>query len=115
MRITHAVFAKVTRDRWYDAVTLRIWGTGRDYVIRVDGGDHVRGSPSKDRKFSEYWTFIRSAGRRGPARAEPVCGNCGAPAKVGMGGECEFCNAHVTAGEFDWVLSKIEQDDSYRG
>ena len=23
--------------------------------------------------------------------------------------------AHVTAGEFDWVLSKIEQDDSYQG
>ena len=21
----------------------------------------------------------------------------------------------VTAGEFDWILSKIEQDDSYRG
>jgi hypothetical protein len=32
-----------------------------------------------------------------------------------MAGACEHCGAHVTAGEFDWVLSKIEQDDTYRG
>jgi hypothetical protein len=32
-----------------------------------------------------------------------------------MAGECEHCGAKVTRGEFDWVLSKIEQDDSYMG
>jgi hypothetical protein len=32
-----------------------------------------------------------------------------------MGGNCEYCDAHVTAGEFDWVLSKIEQDEAYTG
>jgi hypothetical protein len=32
-----------------------------------------------------------------------------------MAGTCDHCGAHVTGGEFDWVLSKIEQDDSYRG
>jgi hypothetical protein len=32
-----------------------------------------------------------------------------------MAGSCEYCSVHVTAGEFDWVLSKIEQDDAYRG
>jgi hypothetical protein len=25
------------------------------------------------------------------------------------------CGAHVTASEFAWVVSKIEQHDSYRG
>ena len=35
--------------------------------------------------------------------------------KISMAGSCEYCQAHVTAGEFDWVLSKIEQDDTYRG
>jgi hypothetical protein len=34
---------------------------------------------------------------------------------VTMAGACNYCGAHLTAGEFDWVLSKIEQDDSYRG
>ena len=32
-----------------------------------------------------------------------------------MAGHCEHCGADVTSGEFDWVLSKIEQDDAYTG
>jgi hypothetical protein len=115
MRITNTELARVARDRWYDAVTIRLWATGRDYVVRKADGGHVRGAADHDRPFSEYWTLIRSAGRRGQANAEPTCSNCGAPAKVGMTGACEFCGAHVTSGEFDWVLSRIEQDDSYRG
>ena len=45
-----------------------------------------------------------------------TCPSCGAPTdKVNMAGTCEYCGAHLTRGEFDWVLSKIEQDESYRG
>lgn len=115
MRITHLAICKITRDRWYDALTIRIWGTGRDYVVREPGGDVIRGSRHTDRAYSEYWTLVRSAARRGPLRADPGCGNCGAPLVVTQAGACTHCGAHVTAGEFDWVLSKIEQDDSYRG
>ena len=61
------------------------------------------------------WTLIRSAQRKGVPHADASCGNCGAPLRITMAGACEHCGAHVTAGEFDWVLSKIEQDDSYRG
>jgi hypothetical protein len=32
-----------------------------------------------------------------------------------MAGSCEHCNAKVTSGEFDWVLSRIEQDEAYAG
>jgi hypothetical protein len=114
-RITHATMAKLSRDRWYDAITIRLWATGKDFVVRT-ADDHVmRGSRHSDRRYSEYWTLIRSAGRRGPAKPDAACGNCGAPLKVTMAGSCEFCGAHVTAGAFDWVLSKIEQDDTYRG
>ena len=115
MELTHQAPAKVTRDRWYDALTIRIWGTGRDYVVRRDDGSLVRGSRSRNRRYSEYWTLIRSAARKGPTRPDAGCGNCGAPLIVTMAGACQHCGAHVTAGEFDWVLSKIEQDDSYRG
>jgi hypothetical protein len=115
MRITLVDYAKVTRDRWYDAVTIRIWGTGKDFVINTDTGKLMRGSKHSERAYSEYWTLIRSAGRKGAPKAEPTCGNCGAPLKISMAGTCEHCNAHLTAGEFDWVLSKIEQDDTYRG
>lgn len=115
MRITRQALAKVTRDKYYDAVTVRIWGTGLDFVVHTDTGELVRGSKHRERPYSEYWTFVRSAARKGPPHSEPVCGNCGAPLKITMAGTCDHCGAHVTAGEFDWVLSKIEQDDTYRG
>ena len=115
MRITHTTIARITRDRYFDAITIRIWGTGKDYVIREPGGDHVRGSRHRDRAYSEYWTLIRSAGRKGAPVAAPACSHCGAPLQITQSGECEHCGSHVTSGEFDWVVSKIEQDDSYRG
>jgi hypothetical protein len=114
MRITHAAMCKLVRDKWYDALTVRIWATGKDYV--VDGeGRVVRGRKHRERAYSEYWTLVRSSHRRGPARADDACPNCGAPRVVTMAGACDHCGVHVTSGEFDWVLSKIEQDDSYRG
>jgi hypothetical protein len=115
MRITRQQLAKVTRDTYYDAVTVRIWATGLDFVVNTETGKLVRGSKHRERPYSEYWTFVRSAARKGPPRSEPVCSNCGAPLKITMAGTCDHCGAHVTAGEFDWVLSKIEQDDTYRG
>ena len=114
MRITDTALAKLERDKHYDALTIRIFARGKDFVVDATG-TVLRGSKHRERPYTEYWTLIRSASRRGAAKAEPACGNCGAPLKITMAGECEFCNAHVTAGEFDWVLSKIEQDDTYRG
>ena len=84
-------------------------------MIREPSGSHVRGSSRNDRPYSEYWTLIRTAQRRGPPIAALACSNCGAPLQIAQSGACEHCGAHLTAGEFDWVVSKIEQDDSYRG
>jgi inner membrane protein import complex subunit Tim44-like protein len=115
MRITRHELVKLRRDRYYDALTVRLWATGKDYVIRTSDNTHVRGSQSDERPYSEYWTLIRAAGPRGAPPPEATCGGCGAPLVVSMAGACSHCGAHVTAGEFDWVLSKIEQDDSYAG
>jgi uncharacterized Zn finger protein (UPF0148 family) len=114
-KITRSELAKVVSDRWYDAVTMRIWATGLDYVIDEKSGRVVRGSKRKPRPYSEYWTLIRSSQRKGPTVTSRTCGNCGAPLDVTMAGACTHCGAHVTGGEFDRILSKIEQDDSYRG
>jgi predicted lipid-binding transport protein (Tim44 family) len=115
MRLTKHEPAKLARDRYYDALTIRIWATGKDYVVRADRSDGavVRGSKDADRAYSEYWTLIRSSARRGAPRADATCGSCGAALTVTMAGACEHCGSHVTAGEFDWVLSKIEQDEAY--
>lgn len=47
--------------------------------------------------------------------ADLNCPNCGAPLKVNVSGVCGFCGGKITSGEFDWVLSRIEQDESYVG
>ncbi|HWM91593.1 MAG TPA: TIM44-like domain-containing protein [Thermoanaerobaculia bacterium] len=116
MRMTEWTIAKVVRDTHYDSVTCRIWGSGRDYTVRQADGQHVSGNPRADRLYSEYWTLIRAAGVHAAPRADRSCPNCGAPVdQVNMAGECGHCGAKITRGDFDWVLSKIEQDDSYTG
>ncbi|HEU4580535.1 MAG TPA: TIM44-like domain-containing protein [Polyangiaceae bacterium] len=115
MRIERAVLVKLVRDRHYDAVTVRLWATGLDYTVKLDGSSVVSGSRTRERAYSEYWTLIRGSGIRGAPRQEAVCPNCAAPLKTSMAGVCAYCSQHVTSGEFDFVLSKIEQDDSYAG
>ncbi|KIG15978.1 putative membrane protein [Enhygromyxa salina] len=115
MRVTGIQLVKITRDRWYDAATFRVFATGRDYTVRDTDGQHVSGNPRRDRAYSEYWTLIRGTGVQGAPRDDRGCPNCGAPLAISMGGTCEHCSAHVSSGEFDWVLSKIEQDEVYGG
>jgi len=106
---------KIQEDAFYQAITLRIWAQGLDYTI--DGsGKVVSGSRSNPRQWSEYWTFIRNRNAKSTAaRSDLNCPNCGSPLKVNASGICEFCGGKITSGEFDWVLSKIEQDESYAG
>ena len=114
-QITAMQPVKIKMDAFYNAITLRIFGQGFDYTVDTTGRV-VSGSKSNLRRWSEYWTFIRnSKAKPGPARADLNCPNCGAALKVNATGICEFCGGKITSGEFDWVLSKIEQDESYRG
>ncbi len=106
---------KIKMDAFYNAITLRIFAQGYDYTVDAQGGV-VSGSKTNLRRWSEYWTFIRnSKAKPAAARADLNCPNCGAPLKVNATGICEFCGGKITSGEFDWVLSKIEQDESYAG
>ena len=42
------------------------------------------------------------------------CPSCGAPLdKINQAGQCEYCETVVTLGDFDWVLTNIEQDEVY--
>jgi hypothetical protein len=115
-RIMRLDLANVMSDLHYDAITLRVFATGLDYTIS-DDGKLLSGSRSRPRTYSEYWTLIRGTARRGaqPTPQSGRCPNCGAPLKIGMAGQCEYCRVKVSSGEFDWVLSRIEQDDSYGG
>lgn len=116
MAISRVQIVKLTRDRHFDAITLRFWASGRDYTVRANDGEPLSGSKSRKRSYSEYWTLIRGTRVRGAPREPGNCPSCGAGTeRVNMAGTCEYCGSHLTRGEFDWVLSKIEQDDSYAG
>ncbi len=106
--------ARVTSDAYFDAITVRLHATCIDYTV-TDSGSLVSGDRTEPRAYTEYWTFMRGREAKGPARTDRVCPRCGAPLSVGMAGECTSCGAKITAGSFDWVLSRIEQDDVYRG
>lgn len=106
---------KIKEDAFYNAITLRIWAAGYDYTVDANGRV-VSGAKNKLRRWSEYWTFIRNGRAKPlPARADLNCPNCGAALKVNLAGICEFCGGKITSGDFDWVLSRIEQDESYAG
>jgi len=113
-RILSIELAEVLADATYDAVTVRVFATSLDYTL-ADDGRLLRGSRTDERAYSEYWTLIRGNAARGRPRTDPSCPSCGAPLKIGMAGNCEYCQARVVSGDFDWVLSRIEQDEAYGG
>jgi predicted lipid-binding transport protein (Tim44 family) len=106
--------ANVMTDAHFDAITVRLFATGLDYTIS-DDGKLLSGNRHKNRTYSEYWTLIRGTAQRGEPRTDNKCPHCGAPLRIGMTGQCEYCRVKVTSGQFDWVLSRIEQDESYGG
>jgi len=106
--------ANVLSDAYFDAITLRVFASSIDYTIS-DDGKLLSGNRSRPRTYSEYWTLIRGTARRGEPRRDSTCSNCGAPLRIAMTGQCEYCRVKITSGDFDWVLSRIEQDESYGG
>lgn len=111
-RIVGVHLCRIVSDAHYDAITVRVFATGLDYTLN-EAGEVVGGSRDRERAYSEYWTVLRGVDRTGAARATPECPSCGAGLDVNMVGHCAHCNAKVTTGEFDWVLSRIEQDEVY--
>jgi ribosomal protein L37AE/L43A len=102
---------KFDSDAFYEALTVRIFARGRDHTID-ENGTVVGGSKNVLNAWSEYWTFIRT---RKAGTGKMACPNCGANVAVGTTGVCEYCGGKLTSGTFDWVLSRIEQDESYVG
>jgi len=109
---------KVQQDAWYESITVRIWARMKDWTEQVSDGTLVGGSRDEHRVFTEYWTFIRAVGaeQREAGHTLDQCPSCGAPLdQVSMAGVCGYCDTKITGGDFDWILSRIEQDDAYAG
>lgn len=112
--VSRVELAKIDIDKFFESITIRIFASMKDYTIREANKDVVSGFPDKVRSFSEYWTFVRRAGVTTQNREAANCPSCGAPLdKVSQAGDCEYCGARITRGDFDWILSRIEQDEAY--
>jgi len=106
---------RIETDAFYEAITVRLFARMLDYTTNT-AGELLEGSKTKKRGFSEYWTFVRRIGaKEGVEGGEESCPSCGGPVQVNMAGECGYCGSKVTTGDFDWVLSAIEQDEVYAG
>ena len=112
--VGRVVPVKVSADPFYDAITVRVYASGRDYTAD-DSGKVVSGSRDQLRQWSEYWTFIRTRATQSDPSRTVSCPNCGAAVVVGTSGICSHCGGKLTSGQFGWVLSRIEQDESYAG
>src|SRR5208282_3643494 len=107
---------RVVHGRVFDDLTVRMSAVAADFEIDKDNrivfGDRMV------RPFTEDWTFQRSVGvatTQKPGTLENTCPNCGAPVALTQIGECRYCKAAVTSGKFDWVVSRIEQDEAEKG
>jgi hypothetical protein len=114
VRLERLAIAKIDTDAWYDAITVRLWGSMKDSTVD-EAGRVVAGNGTQDRQFSEYWTFIRSARTDRPSRPR-ACPSCGAPLdRVDAAGICGYCETKITNGDHDWVLSRIDQVETWQG
>lgn len=111
-RIVKIEAARVSHDKYYDAITVRVFATGLDFTLD-ETGKVVGGSKKKERRYSEYWTLIRGRGAKGAPKSDLACPSCGGPLQINMAGLCQHCQVKVNAGQFDWVLSRVDQDESY--
>lgn len=114
IRVQDWELSKIELDAYYESITARVSASMID-VTTDESGKVLYGDPSKRRTFTEYWTFIRRIGGK-EAKGDSVhsCPSCGAPLdRINQAGECEYCQTVITLGDFDWVLSNIEQDEVY--
>ena len=115
IKILNCELSNVVLDAYYDSVTVRIRAEMLDYTVEEKSGHIVDGSDKKMSNFTEYWTFIRRKGHQ--SKGEDLlsrCPSCGAALdRVNQAGTCEYCDSLITTGDFDWVLSCIEQDEVY--
>jgi predicted lipid-binding transport protein (Tim44 family) len=110
--VQHMSIVSATHDANFDTIKVQVDASCKDYEVDDNNGKVVFGDNKHDKPFVELWTFQRSAGAKTLVTGgvtQSKCPNCGAPLSVNQNGSCTYCNAPVTSGKFDWVLSHIDQ------
>jgi predicted lipid-binding transport protein (Tim44 family) len=117
LAVQNAVTVAASSDASFDTMVVRFFASCADYDIDLsdDKRKVLRGSTDID-NWAEDWIFNRSSSattKPDGGTLRKKCPNCGAPLDLDLAGTCKYCQAPVMSGEFDWVLSRIEQLPSY--
>lgn len=117
LAIQNSVVVAASSDDAFDTVVVRFFASCADYDIDLsdDKRKVLRGS-TEISDWAEDWIFNRSSKavtKPDGGTLRKKCPNCGAPLDLDLAGTCRYCQAPVMSGEFDWVLSRIEQLPSY--
>lgn len=84
-----------------------------DYIKDDKTNRVVAGNPRNSQLCTYEWTLVRSLSVKSNSSHSGVeatcCPSCGAPLSIGMAGTCEYCNAQVSTGQYDWVLNEIQK------
>lgn len=112
LQVTDVSLSRVVHGRVFDDLTVRVSAESADYEVDKQG--RIVFGDRSVRPFTEEWTFQRSVGvatSNKPGTLENTCPSCGAPVVLTQIGQCRYCKAAVTSGRFDWVVSRIEQEN----
>jgi predicted lipid-binding transport protein (Tim44 family)/tellurite resistance protein len=109
------------QSEWFDSIQLRVQARMRDADVpasftEAQATEAARRAPLEP--FTEVWTFVRKPGaqtRVGVDLYQGKCPNCGAPFAGGAANRCEYCNAVVNSGNYDWTLAEITQGVEHEG
>ncbi len=104
----------------FDSIHIKVTAELNDAEIAATASDEAarqKALQTKPEQFTEVWTFVRKPGVQTKTEgdlSQGKCPNCGAPFSGGAANVCEFCNAIVNSGNYDWVLSEITQGSQYQ-
>jgi predicted lipid-binding transport protein (Tim44 family) len=117
LAIQNSVVVSANSDESFDTIVVRFFASCADYDI--DLSDDKRKVIRGDRSIADWaedWVFQRNSKaitKPNQSTLKQRCPNCGAPLNLDLAGVCQYCRAPVMSGEFDWVLTRIEQLPSY--
>lgn len=119
VRLLGAGILSIGGTESFDVISVRLYASLRDTEVDAALSDEqarAKATRAAEQRFTEVWTFVRRPGaktREGYDLVQGRCPNCGAPFSGGATNKCEYCDAIVNSGRYDWVLSEITQESEY--
>ncbi len=107
------------QNEQFDTVHVRVKAQMRDADAPKTATDEqalALAAKQPVEQFIEVWSFVRKPGAKTNSAQElssGKCPNCGAPFEGGAANRCQFCNAVVNSGNYDWVLAEITQGSEF--